>query len=131
MNEKELQKVFKKKNKLFDMIFSVQESREIQDLMFDSSPISELSQLVINDKEESDQVENDIQRLESLQTVHEESAQVFNKIQALKDSQSHIIYNLKDDKRALEAIKESFKENIGIIKENMQIIKDRLAKLKN
>lgn len=131
MNEKELQKVFKKKNKLFDMIFSVQESREIQDLMFDSSPINELSQLVINDKEESDQVENDIQRLESLQTVHEESAQVFNKIQALKDSQSHIIYNLKDDKRALEAIKESFKENIGIIKENMQIIKDRLAKLKN
>lgn len=131
MNEKELQKVFKKKNKLFDMIFSVQESREIQDLMFDSSPINELSQLVINDKEESDQVENDIQRLESLQTVHEESAQVFNKIQALKDSQGHILYNLKDDKMALEAIQESFKDNIVIIKENMQNIKDRIAKLKN
>lgn len=131
MSDKEIQLVFKKSRKLFNSIFQVQESREIQDLKFETEPVSELSEIVGTDKADSDLLENDIQRLESLRNVHEESAETFNKVKALHDSQASLIGSLKDDQQSLEYVKESFLENIKVIKENMENIRNRINKLKN
>jgi hypothetical protein len=131
MSDKEIQLVFKKSRKLFNSIFQVQESREIQELKFETEPVSELSEIVGNDKEESDLLENDIQRLESLRNVHEESAETFNKVRSLHQNQANLINSLKDDQQSLEYVKESFAENIKVIKENLENIRNRINKIKN
>lgn len=125
-----VQIIFKKTRKLFNSIFQVQESREIHDLKFDTGAVHEVKDIIKYDKEESDALENDIQRLENLRNVHEQSADTFNKIKALQQSQANLINGLQDDEKALGYIKESLQENIATIKENMQNIRDRINKLK-
>jgi hypothetical protein len=85
MNSKEYEKMSKNVRKVFDNVLNAQESKEIKEFMFDSSPVSQLKEIVATDKEESDLVENDIERLEGLRRVHEESAQVFNRLKELRD----------------------------------------------
>ncbi|CAI2373363.1 unnamed protein product [Moneuplotes crassus] len=106
------------------------EGRMSDDLKFDTEVVSELVDVVGEDKDESDLVEKDIHKLESLKNVHEQSSEIFNKIQNLQMSQNHILNNLTEDQKALGFIKESFAENVQIMKDNLKNIKERIAKLK-
>mmetsp|Transcript_3642 Transcript_3642/g.3080 ORF Transcript_3642/g.3080 Transcript_3642/m.3080 type:complete len:123 (-) Transcript_3642:20-388(-) len=118
------------KSKLFSNILSVRESRESESLKFATDTVAGLSTIITGDDDESEHLEQDIQKLESLKHVHEQSAQVFNKISALQESQQNILASLGDDQKALEYIKSSLGENLKNIKENMANIKERIAKLK-
>mmetsp|Transcript_15864 Transcript_15864/g.17605 ORF Transcript_15864/g.17605 Transcript_15864/m.17605 type:complete len:123 (-) Transcript_15864:19-387(-) len=118
------------KSKLFSNILSVRESRESESLKFATDTVAGLSTIITGDDDESEHLEQDIQKLESLKHVHEQSAQVFNKISALQESQQNILASLGDDQKALEYIKSSLGENLKTIKENMANIKERIAKLK-
>lgn len=100
------------------------------DLRFDTHVVNELVDVVGEDKDDSDLVEQDIQKLESLKNVHEQSSEIFNKIRNVQKSQEHILRNLGEDQKALDFIKESFAENVEIMKENMKNIKERIEKLK-
>lgn len=131
MREKELNAIFGKTRKLFKHILEAQESKEMEELVFDAEPVNQIKEIVGNDKEDSDTIENDIQRLESLRNVHEDSAEIFNKIKALQQSQANMISGLKEDKDSLQYVKDSLQENVSIIKENMENIKARISKLKS
>ena len=131
MREKELNAIFGKTRKLFKHILEAQESKEMEELVFDAEPVNQIKEIVGNDKEDSDTIENDIQRLESLRNVHEDSAEIFNKIKALQQSQANMISGLKEDKDSLQYVKDSLRENVSIIKENMENIKARISKLKS
>lgn len=131
MKENEIKIIFKKTRSLFNSIFKVHEAKEQDDIKFDNELMHELFEVVAEDKEESDKVENDIQRLESLSHIHDESAETFNKVKELQESQASLMEGLGDDKKSLEYIQESLRENIQTIKDNMENIKGRISKLKN
>ena len=130
MNEKEAQEINHKMKKFWSMLEST-DGLSSDDFSYNDDVVGELGDIVAGDKEESDKVEQDIQKLESLKHVHEQSAEVFNKIKSLQESQKNIIASLSEDEKALGYIKESFGENLEIIKENMKNIQERIAKLKN
>lgn len=125
MSEPEQNIIFTKISRLFN---SVLQTKEIK---FDRDLILGLYNVVSSDKNESDRLEQDIKRIESLQHVHEQSAEVFNKVKLLQEGQKNILSSLKEDEKALEYVKESFQENISVIKENLANIKSRISKLKN
>jgi hypothetical protein len=126
-----LNKIKNQTTKIFDKMFNLQENKQMTNYHHNSMLINDLYDGISKDKEYSEDLETDIKRLESLRTVHEESAQIFNKIKQLRDNQDSIITNLKEDEIAVEHVKASFKENMDIMKDNLANIRSRIEKLKN
>lgn len=102
------------------------EAKEQDQIQYDTETISDL---YLHTKNSQDTLQSDVDRFESLQSVHEQSAFVITKIKEIQNSQAKILDGIKEDRTALDAIKESFAINIEIMKENLQNIKDRINKL--
>jgi hypothetical protein len=128
-SEKQMTIIRKKASAMFNKMFNIQESKTTSEIQYETGIISELHEIVKNVDE--DMLQTNIERIDSLKNVHEESALVLNRVKQMQDSQSKLLEGLKDDQKALNTVKDSFKDNIQIMKDNLQNIKDRISKLSN
>jgi len=70
-----------------------------------------------------------IGRFESLQVVHEESANIVNKVDKLKENQNAVLRNLGENQELLKKMEETFKTNLEMMNANIKSLQDRVAKL--
>ena len=72
-----------------------------------------------------------LSRLESLKSVHNESAKVFVQIEELETTGAQIQAELKEDHDSLSNVQSSMTANLAIMKDNMKSLQVRLDKLKS
>jgi len=77
------------------------------------------------------QLPNVIGRLQSLKDLHEESAAVVGRLQALEHQQDLIDRTLNFDKESLSKFSATFAANAKVMQENIALIESRIAKLNN
>jgi hypothetical protein len=72
-----------------------------------------------------------IDRLKALQVLHGESADVFDKVEALATQQELIKGTLSDNKKLLETVSKSLGENAKLMADNLDSIEKRMAALQS
>ena len=126
-DERSMNVIRKRSSAMFSNMFNIQEAKATDDIRYDTKALTEISDIVKDTQE--DIVHQDVERLESLRSLHEQSANVVNKIKQIQMTQGKILEGIKDDQTAIANIQQSFTENIDIMKQNLQNIKERISKL--
>jgi len=71
-----------------------------------------------------------VNRLESLKNGHEESAYIFVKLKEVLDQQDKIEKNIVENAEALNDLDHSMQENVKMMRNNIDSIRERFKKLK-
>jgi len=71
-----------------------------------------------------------ISKLESYKNAHEESAYIYVKLQEVVDNQENIKQQIYENHKIIQELDQNMKENIEMIRMNLQILKKRLKALK-
>jgi hypothetical protein len=69
-----------------------------------------------------------VDRMNSLQKVHEESAELILSLNNLKEIQNFIASSIDENKEILSIFREKFEGNITLMEKNLALLSERLEK---
>lgn len=93
--------------------------------------LDDLYKYIDSAKQTEDLIFKTLTRIESLKFTHEESASIFVKLNELNESNQKMNNTIENDTEILIKMKNSIDTNNSIIKSNLNLMKERLNKLKN
>ena len=95
-----------------------------------SLKIAELYDMVTANQAVATALPDVVDRLDSLQALHEQALQFSKTLVQLDSLQQKLESNLSTNQKTLEETKTKFSENLGTIQKNFDTIDQRLTKLK-
>lgn len=104
--------------------------RKINDKYINILQIDELYKNFVSAKKVEDLIFMTVNRLESLKNGHEESAYIFVKLKEVLDQQDKIEKNIVENAEALNDLDHSMQENVKMMRNNIDSIRERFKKLK-
>ena len=92
--------------------------------------IDELTKHFNTSRELEHLIYSTIEKLEGSKNSHEESAYIFVKLKEMVEQQQKISESISENEEILTKVNENMKENIGLMKSNLEVIKSRFSNIK-
>ena len=122
------------KNKLETLNSRLNSLDEVNEEFYHNSlnrqKIDELSKKFTTSKATEQLIYSTVEKLEAMRNSHEESAFIFLKIKEMLEQQTKINSTIEENQEILSSVNENMKSNITMIKNNVELIKTKLKKLK-
>jgi len=130
--DKEFQKELEKKlDALNTRLKDINESKEEFYNTVNKDVLDELYTSIGSAKQIEDLIFKSVSKMESLKQSHEDAALIHLKIKELSDQQDKIENGLEENLNILDNVNMNVKENLGLMRKNIENIKSRIQKLKS
>ena len=115
---------------LLQKLNSISEKKAALEDSEKNNKVAELYDMVTANQAVATALPDVVDRLDSLQALHEQALQFSKTLVQLDSLQQKLESNLSTNQKTLEETKTKFSENLGTIQKNFDTIDQRLTKLK-
>ena len=129
--DKEFQKELEKKlDALNTRLKDLNESKEDFYKTINQEDLNELYTAIGSARQLEDIIFKSVSKMESLKQCHEDSAFIHLKVKELSDQQEKIENGLDENLSILDSVNANIKDNLSMMRKNIEAIKSRIQKLK-